>query len=209
MKLPWVIVALSISSIQASSFLPSSFKARFIQEYVSTLKGEKRTSQGQLDYKYPGHIRFSVQGKQNIVFVSNTSKSWYYTPPFIDGEPGELIVGLPGKAGKRQNPYAKLFDIMAQGLKNNPYYTVSSNDKKGAGGMSSTLTFTQAGMLATQIKRTTIFFAGQRRFQKATRIDVTFADDRNFTLKLSSIKVNVDFKKGHFVFEAPPNTRQL
>ena len=203
-----IFLLLTFIQVQAKSFLPSSFKARFTQEYVSSLRREKRTSQGVIHYQYPGHIRFSVEGKQQnkqkIAFVSNSKRSWYYTAPFIKGEPGELITS-GGSAGQKQNPYARLFDILRQGLVDNRYYKVSKKSKKSA----STLTFTQAGVGATQIKSATIFFKGKKRFDKIGRIELVFADGKDFALNLSSIETNVKFKKGHFVFVPPPNTRQL
>ncbi len=190
--------------IQAKSFLPPSFKARFTQEYISSLRREKRTSQGAIHYRYPGQIRFSIQGKQSISFVSNSKKSWYYTAPFIEGEPGELITSA-GKSGQKQNPYARLFDILRQGLIDNRYYKVAKKSKQAT----STLSFTPAGVSATQIKSAIIFFKGQKSFDKIKRIELVFADGKDFALNLSSIEINVNFKKGHFVFVPPPNTRQL
>ena len=176
-KIVGIVWLLSFIQAQATSFLPSSFKARFTQEYVSSLRREKRTSHGAIHYSYPGHIRFSVDGKQKIAFVSNAKKSWYYTAPFIEGEPGELITS-GGGAGQKQNPYARLFDILRQGLVDNRYYKISKKSKKMA-----TLTFTQAGANATQIKNATIFFDGVRRFDKIKRIELVFADGKDFALK--------------------------
>ncbi len=203
-----IVFVLQFTPIWATPFLPSSFKAHFSQEYISSLSREKRSSRGEIHYRYPGHIRFSVSGKQNIVFVSNATKSWYYTAPFIESEPGELIVGAGGSTGQKKNPYANLFDILKQGLRDNRYYRISSDGKK-LKKLASILTFTPAGTNATQIKRAKIFFKGKKRFDKIERIEVTFADEKNFTLNLSSIEANIKFKKGHFVFVPPPNTRQL
>ena len=46
--------------IQAKGFVPSSFKADFKEERIKVLSGKKVYSYGNIEYKFPGHLRFEV-----------------------------------------------------------------------------------------------------------------------------------------------------
>ena len=52
-----------------------------------------------------------------IIFITNMTQNWYYRPPFIEGEKGELKT-LGG------NVFADFFDSLSEGLKDNDYYKV-------------------------------------------------------------------------------------
>ena len=183
---------------KSSSFLPQSFKAEFSQEYISSLRNKTKTSKGRIDYRYPGHIRFMTEYPQKITFVSNPTQTWYYVAPFIQGEPGELTLNSGGK----NNPYIQLFDLLGQNLKTNSYYKISRTKK------SVILNFTSKGEKETQMKRAELLFSqGQEKFRFIKKIKITFKDQKTSTLKFSSLQTQVRFKKDHFIFKVPKNTR--
>ena len=185
----------------AASLLPKAFSARFTQEYLSALSGKKRVSKGRIDYRHPGDMRLETRPPRGIVFVANARRSWYYLPPFLEGEAGEVTVNPPGAAG----PYVRLFDLLAGGPGGNEYYRTSPG--KGGG---TVLSFTEKGARETRIKTVRVLYKGResRRGPGDIRgLEVSMADGRSLSLALDSLDTRVRFRDSHFVFTPPPNTR--
>ena len=162
------------------------------------MKKEKKVSHGNLRYRHPGHLHLVVNQPQKIIYVNNSKKSWYYTAPFIEGEPGEVTVNYNAKEGA----LIRLFDILRKGLKNNLYYRVNTTGKEA------TLTFIRPGMMETQIRLVKIVFAKEKmEFSQIERMEVNTIDDKSFKLKFNSIRTGVKFDDSIFSFKVPPNTR--
>ena len=105
-------------SLQAS-FLPDSFKSKFEQIEKSAISGKLKKSEGVLEYRYPGLIRFEFMGKNAMTYIHSQGVTYHYRPPFIEGEKGELTIykGDKGKLGD-------FFDSLKKGLKENENYDV-------------------------------------------------------------------------------------
>ncbi len=179
------------------SFLPKSFSAQFEQVYKSALSGKEKKSKGSLDYKFPGNIRFITKVPEEVVFVSNKTTTWYYTPPFMEGEPGELTIKKTGR-----NVLSRFFDTLSRGLKSNKYYTVKNLEKARR------LKFKKKKIKEIGIKEAIMHFKSNiATFRDLKSVDLTYSDDKKVTLKLSNLKVGVKFKKKYFTFSAPKNTK--
>ena len=87
-------------------FIPNTFKAYFKQSYKSSLSGKEKITKGYIEYFYPGRVRFEVTSPDKTIFVSNPQTTWYYNAPFIDGEPGEVLIKKTGKM-----VISKFFDL--------------------------------------------------------------------------------------------------
>ncbi len=196
-----LLTAFSISmiSLQASaSFLPSSFTAKFEQEYVSTLKGKVKKGTGSIEYQYPGQIRFETTTPSTVIFVSNGSRSWYYRAPFIEGEQGEVT---ESNAKDGSSVYIKFFDSLKNGLTSNSYYDVKASEAP-------LLTFMQSAQEELGIKSSRLYFkAKTQNFQEIDTIELIFKDGKSSKLKLIDLKTNVGGGSSRFNFIAPPNTK--
>ena len=125
MKILLVALFVTFDVTLAAEFLPKTFSAKFEQEYESTLKGKIKKGYGNIDYKFPGHIRFESSTPSTVIFTSNDEKSWYYRAPFIEGEQGE-VTETSAKNGSMS--YIKFFDSLKNGLVSNKYYAVESGE---------------------------------------------------------------------------------
>lgn len=102
----------------AKSYVPSAFTFE-IHEQVQGLRGTKEYPLT-LKYKYPQKLKIESQGERPLVYVCRPDKSEKYTPPFIEGEKGELVVSK-----KKQECFSIFFDLLRAGLKSNEYFKVT------------------------------------------------------------------------------------
>jgi len=190
-------VSIAKSKKKKASFLPNSFSAKFEQVYKSALSGKEKKSKGSLDYKYPGNIRFITKVPEEVVFVSNQTTTWYYTPPFIEGEPGELTIKESGK-----NVLSRFFDTLSVGLSSNRYYVVKGMERARK------LKFKKNKVKEVGVKEAILRFKSNvATFKDLISVDLTYADNKKVSLKLSNLKIGAKFKKKHFTFKAPKNTK--
>lgn len=201
MKTKVLLISLLMSSFLTVSaktnFLPKSFQTTFTQEYKSALKGKKKKSLGKIEYSYPSQIRFEIDKPDKIIYVSNAKTSWYYTAPFIEGEPGTLSVRKSTKTGLH-----KFFDSLKKGLVTNKLYTVANQ------GGTTKITFSKKMAKELDILEALFTFKGKdRKFESLKDILVTYSDNHKIRMEFTDIKINVALKKDRFTFKAPKNTR--
>lgn len=190
-------MSLSCLSLVHAEFLPASFSSRFEQEYVSTLKGKVKKGSGQIDYKYPGQIRFESHSPSTVVFVSNGSKAWYYRAPFIEGEQGEVT---ETSAREGASVYIKFFDALKKGLVSNEFYDVKNNVISFKGKTKSDLGINKAQLT---------FKNNGSTFESLEVIELTFADNKQSKIKFIDLKTNVSLPADKFNFTPPANTKKV
>lgn len=180
------------------SFLPDSFKAQFVQKYISAIKGKEKRSEGHLEYRFPGKLRLEMISGSKFLYVTNSKKTWFYRPPFIEGEPGELRIG---NKGDRILSY--FFDGLKKGLKSNKLYSVMKKGKMYS------LKFSKEEVKKTNVKAANLYFSGESQFINLEKLEITRNDGKVLTYQLSKIEPNVSIKNARFHFEAPKNTRTI
>ncbi len=182
----------------AADFMPKAFKAEFDQSFVSVIKKKTVTNHGVLSYQYPGNIRLEITDPdEGLIYVSNPQKSWYYRPPFIPGEPGELSVSPQGNT-----LVAKFFDGLKNGLKSNRLY-----DVRDLGDRKYELVFKKDAAKDAGVKKATIVLAaGSQDFLKVEKISLVFSDNKKVDLLFKSITALEKFADDVFIFKAPDNT---
>lgn len=195
MKKLSLFIALVYSSI-ASAFLPTSFRADFSQEEKSLVSGRVKKSEGSIEYRRPGRIRFEIDKPNKIVFVGNPEKTWYYTAPAIAGEPGQVTVSRGA-----QHPILKFFDVLGAGLENNKSYTVAKKDGVA------TLTFQAQAQKDFNLKSAILKTGKDYNFSNLNEIAVTLNDGKTIRLELKKNQANVALPESRFRFEVPANTR--
>ena len=200
MTLSLFLILSSSNEVFAKSqitFLPKSFKTTFTQEYKSALKGKMKKSLGKIEYVYPSQIRFEIDKPDKIIYVSNKKTSWYYTAPFIEGEPGTLSVRKSQKTGLH-----KFFDSLKKGLVSNSLYDVKTLGK------TTKIKFKKKMIEELDIIEAIFTFKGNvKKFQALNDILVTYSDNHKIRMKFEEIKIDIPVKKGRFTFKAPKNTR--
>lgn len=197
-KILTILLMSFVSSVSYANFLPEAFTILFEQEYKATLSGKTRKSEGVLNYKFPSQIRFEIKKPDQVIFVSNPKNSWYYTAPFIEGEPGELKLN-PTK----NNVLSQFFDTLRQGLVENKHYKVKADTD-----LMRTLTFTKEISEELGIVEAKLYFKTSKLdFDNLEKLSIKQVDDKEFSLSLKSFVKNPKFTKDDFVFKAPENTR--
>lgn len=181
----------------AEAFLPSAFRCQFTQEEKSLVSGKIKKSEGQIEYRQPGRIRFEILKPHQIVFVGNPKRTWYYSAPAFDGEPGEVTI-----SNGAQHPILKFFDILSKGLVKNDSYDVVKKD-----GIA-TLNFSKVAKEEFGLKSAVLTMGSDYTFPSLKKISVTLSDNKTIELFLSNLKPNVALPESVFRFDIPANTRQ-
>ena len=173
------------------NFVPKKFSAKFTQEYKSQVTGGLKTGQGKLDYEFPAKLRFEMINPDPIIFITNMTQNWYYRPPFIKGEKGELKKNVKGG-----NVFADFFDSLSEGLKDNNYYKVKISGDKAE------IIFSEAHGAELGLKSAQLFFknVNDLNFINLKEINLVYRDNRETKIIFDSLNPANTFSKNHFLF---------
>mgnify|MGYP001599409279 CR=1 FL=1 len=69
----------------------ATLRADFTQSIKNLTLGSTKTSSGQIFIKRPDKFRWQTVDPEPSILVGNAHKVWYYTPPFRDGEKGQVL----------------------------------------------------------------------------------------------------------------------
>lgn len=196
-----ILLSLILTSTAfAKSFVPASFSANFEESIVSMATGKEKKSFGKVDYKFPGHIRFEIISPNPSTFVSNPQKSWYYVPPFVEGEQGQVTIQKSSKL-----PLTKFLDSIKNGLEGSKLFTYKY------AGKDLVLTFVKTVQKELTLKEVTFHATKDAKdvqkmseFEKMTLI---YADGRKVNLKFLELKEDTSFPAKHFEFTPPAKTK--
>lgn len=184
----------------AKGFVPTSFSANFEESIISMATGKEKKSFGKIDYMFPGHIRFEITSPNASSFVSNPKKSWYYVPPFVEGEQGQVTIQKSNKL-----PLTKFLDSIRNGLEGSKLFTYkySGNDL--------VLTFVKTVQKELTLKEVT-FHASKdaksvQKMSEFEKLTLIYADGRKVNLKFQDFKEEPSFPVKHFEFTPPEKTK--
>ena len=193
------LIFLSGGVFAATPWMPDRFSAQFTQVYTKAISGKEQRGQGQLDYAYPGQIKFVAEKPDPFIFTSNGKKTWYYYPPFIEGEGGELAVQEQGNLWLNQ-----FFDLLRDGPKTNERFTAT--EQKNAW----LLKFASATAKEIQAQSAQLKFKGNskhKKFVEMQEIILIKDNGQKVTFILANLNLQPDFKADHFNFAPPPQTK--
>jgi len=177
--------------------MPDAFSAQFTQVYTSAVSGKEQQGQGSLDYAYPGKIKFTATRPDPFVFTSNGQKTWYYYPPFIEGESGELSIQNQGNLWLNQ-----FFDLLRYGPKTNDRFTAQAQ------GMQWNLKFKPDTAEKVQALAAVLKFKSKdKKFLELQEIELTKQDQKKVRFILAKISPNPVLAKDYFEFKAPDKTK--
>ncbi len=191
----FIVILILVFSLKAMAFVPKSFKADFSNTYTSQVSGKEKTSVGNLSFMAPKSIRFEITKPDQILFISNDKKSWYYNPPAIPGEPGELKVGKP-------DPYQLLefFKALENGLASGKNFDAKNETGK------SLLKFKKHFSDKFKMAEAELAFTGPSTFTNITDLKIIYTDGKKIQIKFSQIATDVSLQQKDFQFEPPENT---
>lgn len=197
---PILIFLFSATLSWAKTFVPSTFSANFEESIVSMATGKEKKSFGKIDYKFPGHIRFDITSPNPSSFVSNPQKSWYYVPPFLEGEQGQVTIQKSSKL-----PLTKFLDSVKNGIEGSKLFTFKY------AGHDLVLSFVKTVQKELTLKEVT-FHAGKeaklvQKMSEFERMTLVYTDGRKVKLKFLELKEEVSFPAKHFEFTPPAKTK--
>lgn len=197
-----VLLFTLLIGVAEASFLPDSFSADYEESYISSVNGKEKKSFGRIDYKFPRHIRFEVVSPDPTTFVANPKTSWYYRPPFIEGEEGQVTVQ------KSDNMVlTKFLDALKNGAKSNAAYTVKTK------GNELTLVFSAPLKKDLQMSQAVLVASGDAA--KATSLGefkellLHHQGGKKVRMKFLSFRPGLSFPADHFDFRIPPKTKVI
>lgn len=196
------ILSLFSLSLQAKTLIPKGFTANFEESLTSVATGKEKKTFGKIAYQFPAHIRYEVTRPEESAasFVSNGKTSWYYRPPFVKGEKGEVTIQ------KAQNlPLAKFLDSLQTGIENSKQYSAKY------AGKTLTLAFTKTAEKDTKIKEVVLeaekeakTVSSLKEFEKMILVK---SDGQRLTYKFSEFNEMPSLKPSEFEFVVPENTK--
>lgn len=202
MKTPLFFLLLSLP-VLAQDFLPASLSLNFEETKKSVIGGKEKKTFGRVDYKFPRQIRYEVLTPEDdrVTFVSNAKTSWLYTPPFMEGEEGQVNV-----QGAELLPLSKFLDTLKNGLKTNPKYAVSFKGPKA---------FIKPGAeLKKELQMEEAILTTKSGSAEAAKslaefgeLDLNYSNKQKVNMKFSDFKAGASFSDAHFVFVIPPKTK--
>lgn len=198
----FLILSLSLLPfyLQAKTFVPASFSANFEESFISVATGKEKKSFGKVDYKFPGHIRFEKVSPDPSTFVSNPKMSWYYVPPFVSGEQGQVTIQKSSKL-----PLTKFLDSVKNGIEGSKLFTHKYVGK------SLILTFVKTIQKEMTLKEVTLHANKEaklvQKMNEFEKMTLVYTDGRKVTLKFIDLKEDVSFSANHFVFDVPSKTK--
>lgn len=199
MKYFFLFILLPLTSF-SRSFMPASFSANFEESFVSVATGKEKKSFGKIDYRYPGQIRFEKTSPDPSLFVSNPEKSWYYVPPFVPGEQGQVTIQKSNKL-----PLTRFLDSIKNGIEDSKMFTHKYQGKELV------LTFKKDVQKEVTLKEVTLYATKEAKEVQSLndfdKLTLVYADGRKVNLKFIDLKQDVNLPPNHFNFVVPPKTK--
>tara|TARA_B100000925_G_scaffold228636_1_gene177108 strand:+ start:1545 stop:2168 length:624 start_codon:yes stop_codon:yes gene_type:complete len=194
------VISLFVRSSHGAAFLPLKFTAKFTQEYKSVVTGKVKKGHGYFDYQFPGMLRFEMYKPSPLIFITKANQNWYYRPPFVDGELGEVRKNVSGGQA-----ISKFFDALSEGLENNKYYKISKKEKNNI-----KITFNKASSEELGIKEAVLVFNSKvHAFTKLKSINLDYLDGKKNKIIFDKISLVDNFSRLNFIFKEnnPPKIR--
>lgn len=181
-----------------SSFVPSTFKLGFEQIQQSSLTNRERKSVGEMKFKSPNRLYFTVTSPDEVTFVTDGKLTYYYTAPFIEGESGELTI-----QESSDNILSQFFGSLAHGLTDNVNYKVELKGEMNAKIIFEADMARELGVDWAEF----VFKSSTREFSNVEKLLLSQSDGTHLTLNFKELQTNVKLEDSVFNFTPPPNTK--
>ena len=170
-------------------------EAEFEQTNFAALTGVKKQSSGYVSLKYPDKFRWETLKPDKSLLVSDGRFFWFYTPPFDEGERGQVIQKKTSEVQSQlassllSGAFSKMKDVKIQKISATKFKLLP---KKGSAGTVSSAEIT------INPKKNTI---------DAVRLEHEGGNTAEIKLKNIRLKTKID--DGFFKFTTPPNTDMI
>ena len=90
-KAPSIVVPTELLAIEKKYVAAKTLEAQFSQHDEVKLTGTTKDSSGVLMIRHPDQFRWETLKPEKNLLVSDGKKFWFYTPPFEEGENGQVL----------------------------------------------------------------------------------------------------------------------
>lgn len=204
---PSVLFAATPKSSQQAKNLPPLLKAiedhykesntlsaDFSQKNTNTLLSQTKESSGRIFIKLPSKIRWETQKPDSSLLVSDGSHYWFYTPPFMEGERGQVI---QKDAGQVQSQLANT--LLAGHFSDAPVTIQTKN--------ATTFILTPKKGSAGTVKKATLEVDAKKK--QVRKITLDHEGGNRTEIELSRLELAQQMRDDFFEFKAPPNTDMI
>ncbi|MCM2276982.1 MAG: outer membrane lipoprotein chaperone LolA [Oligoflexia bacterium] len=184
-----------LREIEAKYGEAGTFSARFSQINESATLKTRKTSSGTLLVKRPDKVRWETLAPDRNLLVSDGRKFWFYTPPFDEGENGQVV----------EKKSSAVKSKLAQALLSGSFSAARDLKVKKAGDREFVLV-PKAGT-AGSVKEARVFVnPAEKLIQK---VILLHRDGNRSEITLSEIELGKPLEDRLFTFQIPPNTDRL
>lgn len=194
-----ILISLSVFS---QSFFGDGLSLKYV-EISASITGKKNETIGNVDYKYPSHLRIEILRPHLAAFVTNKNQAWHYQSPVIETEKGHVRISKGGNFPQ----LLKIFDSLHTGLKINETYEYS-NDGREISLVIKEKMKKEFGLEKILLKSS----KGTKDLKKLEEVEelvINQTDKKVKTMKFLEFKDDVNFWKDHFIFQIPKNTKRM
>lgn len=173
----------------------STLTADFTQVNESVTMKTKKKSSGVILFKRPDKIRWETYSPDKSLLISDGKRFWFYTPPFEEGENGQVIERKSSEIKSKlahallSGSFSAARDMKIESLPNSEFKLIP---KPGTAG-----TVSEARILIDPEKKL---------IQKVT---LEHQDGNRSEITLDRIELGKPLGEQLFFFEAPPNTDRI
>jgi outer membrane lipoprotein carrier protein len=172
-----------------------TLEADFTQVNEVAALNQKKTSSGVIDVKRPGKLRWETLKPDKNLLVSDGKTFWFYTPPFEEGERGQVM------ERKSSQIQSKLASALLAGS-----FSANRDMKIQNQGPSTFVLLPKKGTAGTVMKAEVSIDLKKKLIQKVT---LEHEGGNRSEITLSHIKLGEPLDERLFHFITPPNTDRV
>ena len=184
-----------LAEVEAAYSKGSTYRASFEQkEFVAAMNRVKKTH-GTIEVKRPDKLRWETVNPDANLLVSDGKKFWFYTPPFDEGERGQLIEKKASQVNSRlaqhliSGSFSMAKDMKIETIDATHFRLVP---RKGAAG---------------SVKYAEITVDPVRK--EISQVKLEHRGSNRSDISLTQIEIGHDLPDSHFQFVAPANTDRV
>ncbi len=169
--------------------------AKFTQVTESATLKSKKKETGMIMAKRPDKVRWETVSPDANLLISDGKRFWFYTPPFEEGERGQVIERKASEVQSR----------VANALLSGSFSSVGKVQPKGKSGSEFTLTF-RPGTAGT-VQKAEIHVNPEKKLIE--KVVLEHRGGNRAEISLTDIELGRKIPDEGFRFVAPPNTDKV
>ncbi|MBL7716990.1 MAG: outer membrane lipoprotein chaperone LolA [Bdellovibrionales bacterium] len=184
-----------LQEVEAKYTAAQTIEAKFTQTTFQKALGKSKESNGTLKIKRPNKVRWETEAPDKNLLVSDGQTFWFYTPPFEEGDSGQLMTKKTAEVQSRManallsGSFSMAKDMKIEPIEGSRFVLIP---KKGTAGT---------------VIRAEIAIDPKTKIIQS--VFLTHAGGNEARIRLSQIQLGKAEADATFQFKAPPGTEVL